>query len=107
MNLRPPIPKGTPRREGVAEVHDLKINPFPFGLVRAGKKLFEIRKDDREFRSGDTLRLWEYWPQSERFSGRVVEVTVTCALRDGWGLKDGYVALGTTEPYIPPGGYVQ
>jgi len=37
--------------------HELKTDPFVFDEVQAGDKTFEIRKDDRGFRVGDTLVL--------------------------------------------------
>lgn len=39
--------------------HDLKILPQYFQAVAEGRKTFEIRKDDRGFQAGDTVRLYE------------------------------------------------
>lgn len=41
----------------MAQIHELKTDPRVFELVACGSKKFEIRKNDRDFKSGDTLRL--------------------------------------------------
>ncbi len=38
-------------------VHDLKLNKKYFDAVLHGLKSFEMRKDDRGFKVGDTIRL--------------------------------------------------
>lgn len=49
--------------------HDLKcIEPF-FSDVVAGRKPFEIRKNDRNFLLGDTFTLWQFDPVNYRLSG--------------------------------------
>lgn len=57
--------------------HKLKIQPEYFKEVYAGKKSFEIRKNDRNFQVGDMLMLQEYLPESNSYTGRVVERKVT------------------------------
>lgn len=42
--------------------HTLKCWPEYFAPVKEGKKTFEIRKDDREFKVGDVLELKEFQP---------------------------------------------
>lgn len=61
--------------------HDLKIWPEFFvalGGVGLGRprKTFEIRKNDRNFRVGDTLLLREWDPKTREYSGRVQVVYV-------------------------------
>jgi ASC-1-like (ASCH) protein len=57
--------------------HKLKIQPEYFKEVCTGKKSFEIRKNDRDFKVGDMLLLQEYLPESNSYTGRVVERKVT------------------------------
>jgi hypothetical protein len=54
-------------------VHLLKIHPCYFKEVASGKKTFELRINDRDYKSGDTLRLREYDPESKEFTGRFVD----------------------------------
>jgi hypothetical protein len=42
--------------------HDLKSWPLPFMRVRDGVKRFEVRKNDRNFKSGDVVLLREFVP---------------------------------------------
>ena len=42
--------------------HDLKIRSAYYQAVLDGIKTFEIRKDDRQFRPGDTVKLREIAP---------------------------------------------
>ena len=76
-------------------IHDIKIHPQYFELHIARQKEFELRRDDRPYAFGDTLRQLEFDPETETFSGRVAVSRVTCALRNIPGLQPGYVALGT------------
>ncbi|MGF1786455.1 DUF3850 domain-containing protein [Photobacterium swingsii] len=39
------------------KVHTLKIEPVYLNAIIDGKKTFEIRKNDRDFRVGDRVRL--------------------------------------------------
>jgi len=57
--------------------HELKILPPYFEEVRKGRKTFEIRENDRDYQTGDTVILQEYDPAVEglnregRYTGRV------------------------------------
>lgn len=53
--------------------HKLKIQPEFFEEVCKKIKTFEIRKNDRDFRVGDKLLLQEFIPETQEFTGRVVE----------------------------------
>lgn len=73
-------------------VHRLKIKPEYFTDVTDGKKTFELRKNDRDFKVGDTLILQEY---NEDYTGRATKVKVTYMLKGGnYGLDKDYVILG-------------
>jgi hypothetical protein len=51
-------------------VHELKTWPEFFNDIVNGNKPFEVRKDDRGYRAGDILRLREFDPCKEEYSGR-------------------------------------
>lgn len=74
--------------------HELKILPQYFDEVWKGNKPFELRKDDRDYKVGDTLRLLEF--ENEAYTGRECNGVITYILRNAeqYGLKEGYVILG-------------
>lgn len=84
--------------------HDLKILPLYFEDVCYGNKTFELRKNDRDYKVGDTIRLREYTPSelieytpfASEYTGRECNRTITYILRDceKYGLKKGFVILG-------------
>ena len=79
--------------------HYLKTWPAPFEQVWNGRKTFEIRKDDRGFEVGDTLRLREYVLDADAYTGREVRVHVTYIARDAWGLPHDLVVMGWSHRY--------
>ena len=44
-------------------VHELKTNPEEFQATRNGKMKFQLRRNDRDYRVGDHLRLKEWNPE--------------------------------------------
>lgn len=64
-------------KAGDKVTHDLKIWPEHFAAVVSGRKAFEVRKDDRGYREGDTLHLMEWEPDNERFTGAETWMAVT------------------------------
>ena len=76
-------------------VHKLKTWPAYFYAVTAGTKTFEIRKNDRDFKAGDVLRLLEYDPERDEYSGRALDFTVGYVT--AWMQQPGYVVLSLTN----------
>ena len=76
--------------------HNLKISPKYFYDVCYGGKRFELRKDDRDYKVGDTLILEEY--EDGKYTGRSFSphTPIQYILRDceEYGLKEGYCILG-------------
>lgn len=74
--------------------HRLKILKPYFEAVAAGDKTFELRKDDRPYKIGDTLVLTEIGAK-EVPTGRVIKKKVGYVLRDcpEYGLDNGYCIL--------------
>lgn len=70
--------------------HELKILPEYFEEVAKGRKNFEIRKDDRDFKVGDIFVLREY--ANENYTGRYYIGSIGYILRNckKYGLQDGY-----------------
>lgn len=77
-------------------VHQLKIAPEYYEAQARGLKNFEIRKNDRNYHTGDylTLREWD----GENYTGRWLQVYVTFITT--YAQVPGIVVLGT-EPVGP------
>ncbi|MBP1544345.1 MAG: DUF3850 domain-containing protein [Oscillospiraceae bacterium] len=92
-------------------IHELKCHPEYFDALILGKKTFEIRKNDRDFRVGDLVALNEFRPDEDpyappsgdkpfsrsatngSYSGRHLLFEITYILDDRQFLSPGYVAL--------------
>lgn len=57
--------------------HKLKTEPEFFDAIADGTKRFEIRKADRDFKSGDTLLFREWKRLDAEYTGREIEAAVT------------------------------
>ena len=81
--------------------HDLKTWPEFFDAIERGEKTFELRKDDRGYRVGDFLRLKEYLPKDERYTGRerVVQVMYLVA-GPVFGLRAGYACMAIAKTHF-------
>ena len=86
-------------------IHELKTDSELFQAVVEGRKTFEIRFNDRDFKVGDELVLLETIHTLEEqmthnkpllFSGNELRKTVSYVL-SGYGLQDGWVILGITS----------
>jgi hypothetical protein len=75
--------------------HALKCWPIPFQAMLDGIKPYEIRRNDRPFRVGDSLLLREWTPQTGEYTGRSLtrEVTYISGPSE-WGLPDDLVVMG-------------
>lgn len=84
------------------KIHELKILPEYYDAVRCGDKRFEIRKNDRDYHTGDILRLKEW--DGEKYTGEEIDVLVRYILYE-WagGLQEGYciMSIDTMMHNIP------
>mgnify|MGYP003677871501 CR=1 FL=1 len=73
--------------------HELKILPPFFIELINGNKNFEIRKDDRDYKVGDTIILREF--NDGTYTGRECSRKISFLLRgaEQYGLKNGFVIL--------------
>ncbi|XTP37108.1 ASCH/PUA domain-containing protein [Mycobacterium sp. TJFP1] len=79
-------------------VHELKTWPLHFREIVAGRKTFEVRKNDRGFQVGDVLLLREYSPNADHFTGATCRRTVTYILPGGnFGIADGHVVMALND----------
>ena len=79
--------------------HILRCWPVFFQAMLDRRKPFDTRVADRDYRVGDTLRLQEYDPDSDSYSGRQFVARVTYAMPGGqFGIDPGFVVLGVEVP---------
>ena len=79
------------------KVHELKtLNPF-FEDVWSGLKDFEVRKNDRDFKVGDRLKLIEFG-EAKNYVPRFILKDVKYILKGGqYGISSDYVVLGLKD----------
>ena len=63
--------------------HELKTWPDHYDNIRIGIKTFEYRVNDRDYHSGDTLKLLRFDPETQSYTGERMEKTVTHILYGG------------------------
>lgn len=80
-------------------IHQLKIESDYFRKIVEGVKTFEVRKNDRDFHTGDYLWLNEITPHScndageHRETGNFVLVRVLDIFKNDLFVKEGYVIM--------------
>jgi hypothetical protein len=84
-------------------IHELKILPEYYNAVRFGDKRFEIRKNDRDYHTGDILRLKEW--DGKQYTGEELDAVVRYIYHgtDEYGLAEGYciMSIDTMMHNIP------
>ena len=74
-------------------IHELKCATEYFKEVIAGKKSFEVRKNDRPYMVGDMLALNEYDTKEIAYTGASCVVYVDYILKGSDYCKDGYIIM--------------
>ncbi len=78
--------------------HQLKTYPEQFEAVRRGIKTFEYRLNDRDYKVGDILRLFEYLQKEEETTGQFIDVEVIYLLEGGnLGIPNNYVIMSIKQ----------
>lgn len=76
------------------KIHELKLQQPYFEDVFRNKKKFEVRKNDRNFKVGDRLKLIEFPSENPRYVLKDIEYI----LEGGqYGIEKDYVVLGLKE----------
>lgn len=75
-------------------IHELKIKTGYLSDIITGKKTFEIRKNDRDYKVGDRLHLREI--EDGEYTGQYHSLTLSYIFHGTgeYGLAEGYVILG-------------
>lgn len=86
-------------------IHALKILPEYFDEIATGIKSFEIRKNDRPYRTGNYVALNEW--NREQYTGKRILQKIVYILDDPEYCKEGYVVLGLEPCAIKTRGEVR
>lgn len=71
--------------------HELKIWPEYYDAVWSGAKPWELRKNDRDFKWGDTVRFKYFDPKTKEYNGSNFVRTIGFILHGpAFGLEDGF-----------------
>ena len=79
-------------------IHKLKTHPEYFEAVLQGRKNFEIRQNDRNFKVGDWLELHEYDPKTNEYTARVILTRVS--YMTDFAQQPGFVVMAIKEPKL-------
>ena len=74
-------------------IHELKILTQYFEQICKNEKTFEVRKDDREFHTGDFLFLREWDAEASFYTGREIMAKVTSHLRNSPWVKEKHIIM--------------
>jgi hypothetical protein len=80
--------------------HELKTWPVYFRAVERGDKTFEYRKNDRDFKVGDTDVLREWDEGAKCYTGAELSFVISYVLKDIMNVPEGYAILGFKAKYI-------
>lgn len=76
------------------EIHELKTWRRVFDAILDGRKTFEFRENDRNFKAGDALLLREWDEQGNHYTGRDHLVSVTyLTYGQEFGIPEGFVIM--------------
>lgn len=79
------------------DVHNLKTWTPVFNDVKRGVMQFAVRKNDRDYKVGDTLILEEFDPVTEKYKEAWIPEEVIYILDDPQFVKEGYIIMGLKE----------
>lgn len=78
------------------KTHELKCVLEPFQMKWDRKKLWEFRKNDRDFQVGDTLWEREYNPENNTYTGREIWEEVLYIIKGpDYGVPEGFAIMST------------
>lgn len=74
--------------------HELKTWLDSYDSIASKIKQFDIRKNDRNFKVGDTFILKEWDPETKKYTGNILNANVDYILHGGqFGIEEGYCVM--------------
>lgn len=80
------------RKKPEEKIHEVKLAAMYYEDVKSGKKTFELRKNDRQYKEGDKLHMLEF--KDGRNTGRTISADIVYMMEEYTGLTEGYCILG-------------
>lgn len=84
-------------------IHELKTWPEFFSELQAGRKTFEVRLNDRDFRVGDVLALREFDHTKDAFTRKsaLIRCVTYVMYGPGFGLTPDYCVMAIAHlPFV-------
>jgi len=92
--------------------HEVKCWPEFFGPIALGIKTFDLRRNDRDYKVGDFIKLKEWNPVPGEYTGDVCVKRIVYILdatgptpeplpQPKWGLERGYCILSLADSDSP------
>jgi len=86
---------------GGERIHELKIWPSEFVMLKNFTKRYEIRRADRDYQVGDTVILREWDPTTGQYSGNACRAEIIhLTPPEKWGLPADLCVLGINVKYF-------
>ena len=100
-------------------LHDIKAWPATYASLADGSRTFDIRRNDRDYKPGDKLRIREFDPAKQLYTGHELRRRIAYVFGPGlvdymsaWpahvfhALSPGYCVLGLAvraeNDFVPP-----
>lgn len=77
----------------MGKIHNLKSWPENFGALMFGMKPFDVRVNDRDFKTGDFLNFEEWSPETERYTGRRLTRSVSYIMKPAFGMPPDLIIM--------------
>lgn len=74
------------------EMHEVKITGSDYEDIVSGRRKFDLRKNDKGYKAGDSLKMLEF--KNGKHTGRTLDADIVYVLEDYTGLEEGYCILG-------------
>lgn len=81
------------------KTHQLKVWPEYYERMKSGQKTFEVRKNDRDFQTGDELMLdcWDPIEKQYTDDDTIVKRIAYVLYGGQFGIEQGYCVLGLVD----------